>query len=91
MDTNSELKKIVKNLQERVEKLEKIVFSVYPNDELFEEAIKTIKAYDSVSADLLQRRLRIGYARAARMLDELEQGGYVGPGDGAKPREVLAK
>ena len=40
------------------------------------------------SASLLQRRLSIGYARAARLLDILEEKGYIGPGDGAKPREV---
>jgi len=40
------------------------------------------------SASFLQRRLRIGYARAARLLDILEERGLVGPGDGAKPREV---
>jgi S-DNA-T family DNA segregation ATPase FtsK/SpoIIIE len=40
---------------------------------------------------LLQRRLRLGYTRAARMMDLLEQRGYVGPGEGAKPREVLLK
>ncbi len=40
------------------------------------------------SASLLQRRLRVGYARAARLLDILEERGIIGPGDGAKPREV---
>jgi len=39
----------------------------------------------------LQRRLRIGYARAARLLDILEERGVVGPGEGAKPREVFSK
>lgn len=42
------------------------------------------------SASYLQRRLRIGYARAARLLDLLEEQGIIGPGDGAKPREVLS-
>ena len=41
------------------------------------------------SASLFQRRLRVGYARAARLLDLLEQEGTIGPGDGAKPREIL--
>ena len=41
------------------------------------------------SASLLQRRLRVGYARAARLIDMLEEGGVVGPGEGAKPREIL--
>ena len=60
-------------------------------DELFEEAVRTICQYDRASASLLQRRLRIGYARAARLLDELEMAGIVGPGDGSKPRDVLVK
>lgn len=61
------------------------------HDELFEEAIKVITQHDKASASLLQRRLSIGYARAARILDELEQSGVIGPGDGAKPRDVLYK
>ena len=46
---------------------------------------------DKASASLLQRKLSIGYARAARLLDELEQAGVVGHGDGAKPRDILIK
>lgn len=60
-------------------------------DELFEEAVRTVCQYDRASASLLQRRLRIGYARAARLLDELESSGIVGPGEGSKPRDVLVK
>jgi len=60
-------------------------------DELFEEAVRTICQYDRASASLLQRRLKIGYARAARLLDELESEGIVGVGDGSKPRDVLIK
>lgn len=60
-------------------------------DDLFEDAIRTVCQYDRASASLLQRRLRIGYARAARLLDELETAGIVGPGEGSKPRDVLVK
>lgn len=60
-------------------------------DDLFEDALRTVCQYDRASASLLQRRLRIGYARAARLLDELETAGIVGPGDGSKPRDVLVK
>lgn len=60
-------------------------------DDLFEEAVRTVCQYDRASASLLQRRLRVGYARAARILDELESAGIVGTGDGAKPRDVLVK
>lgn len=58
-------------------------------DDLFEEAVRTVCQYDRASASLLQRRLKVGYARAARIIDELEQAGVIGPGDGSKPREVL--
>lgn len=61
------------------------------SDELFEEAVRTVCQYDRASASLLQRRLRVGYARAARLLDELESAGVVGPGEGSKPRDVLVK
>ncbi len=60
-------------------------------DALFEEAVRTICQYDRASASLLQRRLKVGYARAARLLDELETSGIVGPGDGSKPRDVLVR
>lgn len=60
-------------------------------DELFEEAVRTVCQYDRASASLLQRRLSVGYARAARILDQLEQSGIVGPGEGSKPRDVLVR
>lgn len=58
------------------------------DDELFEAAKEEVFRAGKASASLLQRRLRIGYARAARLLDILEDQGIIGPGDGAKPREV---
>ncbi len=61
------------------------------HDELFEDAVRTVCQYDRASASLLQRRLSVGYARAARILDQLEQSGIVGPGEGAKPRDVLVR
>ncbi len=60
-------------------------------DQLFEEAVRTICQYDRASASLLQRRLKVGYARAARILDELEVAGIVGPGEGSTQRDVLVK
>jgi len=60
-------------------------------DDLFEEAVKVVCQYDRASASLLQRRLRVGYARAARLLDELEAAGVVGIADGSKARDVLVK
>jgi S-DNA-T family DNA segregation ATPase FtsK/SpoIIIE len=58
-------------------------------DELFEEAVRLICQYERASASLMQRRLSIGYARAARILDQLEAAEAVGPSEGAKAREVL--
>jgi S-DNA-T family DNA segregation ATPase FtsK/SpoIIIE len=58
-------------------------------DDLTMEAKEAVIKAGKASATLLQRRLRVGYARAARLLDILEEMGVVGPGDGAKPREVL--
>jgi len=60
-------------------------------DELFEQAARFCIESGRASASLLQRRLSIGYARAARILDQLEQHGIVSAGDGAKPRELLIK
>jgi S-DNA-T family DNA segregation ATPase FtsK/SpoIIIE len=57
-------------------------------DSLYQEAKREVILARRASASLLQRRLRIGYARAARLLDILEERGVVGPGQGAKPREV---
>lgn len=61
------------------------------SDTLLGEATDVIVRAGKASASLLQRRLRVGYARAARILDLLEQRGVVGPADGAKPREVLLR
>lgn len=60
-------------------------------DEFFAESLRTICQFDRASASLLQRRLKIGYNRAARILDQMERAGLIGPADGAKPREVLVK
>ncbi len=57
-------------------------------DELLPEATQIVRQAGKASASLLQRRLRVGYARAARLLDIMEDQGIVGPADGAKPREV---
>ena len=60
-------------------------------DTLFKEAVRVVCRYDRASASLLQRRLSIGYARAARILDQLERVGIVSPPEGSKPRDVLIK
>lgn len=61
------------------------------NDPVFAEAVRVICEYDKASASLLQRRLSIGYSRAARILDQLEAQGIVGRAEGSKPRDVLIK
>jgi len=61
------------------------------NDPLFEDVKRIILETKKASASFLQRRLRIGYSRAARLIDMLEEQGIVGPADGAKPREVYAQ
>ncbi|MFC1790144.1 DNA translocase FtsK [Patescibacteria group bacterium] len=62
---------------------------VEDHDDLFREAVEIICRFDRASASLLQRRLRVGYARAARIIDQLERAGVVSPADGSKPREIL--
>jgi DNA segregation ATPase FtsK/SpoIIIE, S-DNA-T family len=58
-------------------------------DDLFEDAVRMAVKYKKASASLMQRKLSVGYARAARILDQLERAGVVGPGQGAKPRDIL--
>jgi S-DNA-T family DNA segregation ATPase FtsK/SpoIIIE len=59
------------------------------DEELVEKCIEIIRQEKRASTSLLQRRLRLGYTRAARIVDILEQRGILGPGEGAKPREIL--
>lgn len=58
-------------------------------DELVDKAIEMARHYNKLSTSLLQRRMRIGYPRAARLMDELEDAGIVGPSDGSKSRDVI--
>ena len=60
-------------------------------DDLYEDAREVVVAAGKASASLLQRRLKVGYARAARLLDILEEKGVIGPGEGAKPRDAYVK
>lgn len=61
------------------------------DDDLYDAAVETVISAKKASASLLQRRLKVGYARAARLLDLMEERGVIGPGEGAKPREVYAE
>jgi S-DNA-T family DNA segregation ATPase FtsK/SpoIIIE len=59
------------------------------NDELFEDAVRLVLEFGKASTSLLQRRMRIGYGRAAHLIDLMERDGIVGPADGSRPREIL--
>ena len=59
------------------------------NDVMFDDAVRLVFEFGKASTSLLQRRLRIGYGRAAHLIDMMERDGLVGPADGSKPREIL--
>lgn len=94
------LKTEVAGLKIRIRRIENYLLSNFSDpaeyihdsnedDELLEEAKQTVRQYDRASASLIQRRLSIGYSRAARILDQLEAAKVVGPAEGSKPREVF--
>jgi DNA segregation ATPase FtsK/SpoIIIE, S-DNA-T family len=59
------------------------------DDAMYKDAVQCVIESGKASASLLQRRLRVGYARAARLIENMEEQGIIGPADGARPREVL--
>ena len=65
------------------------VVSEQSEDELYDEAVQIILRSKQASTSLLQRRLKVGYSRAARLLDDMEARGLIGPADGNKPRKIL--
>ena len=82
------IKTLVSNLKGQANK---VYISDEPkyNDELLAEAKKIVLESGKASASYLQRRLSIGYARSAYLIDQLEEQGIVGPADGTTPREIL--
>jgi S-DNA-T family DNA segregation ATPase FtsK/SpoIIIE len=60
-------------------------------DEMYDQAVAMVTETQQASISMIQRRLRVGYNRAARMVEQMERDGVVGPADGAKPREVYAR
>ena len=59
------------------------------NDDMFRDAVRVVVETHKASTSLLQRKLRVGYARAARIMEEMEEQGIIGPADGSRPRDVL--
>ncbi|MBQ6440713.1 MAG: DNA translocase FtsK [Mogibacterium sp.] len=80
-DYDEELKSAIENADKRSSK--------EPQDELTEDAIAFIFKSKQASVSMLQRRFRIGYNRAARIIDEIEEKGIIGPSDGSRPRQLL--
>ena len=66
-------------------------FDAGSGDDMYNDALRVVIESRKASTSLLQRRLRVGYARAARIIEEMEEQGVIGPADGARPREVLIK
>lgn len=64
-------------------------FDAGGGDDMYKDALRVVVESGKASTSLLQRRLRVGYARAARIIEEMEEQGVIGPADGARPREVL--
>jgi len=90
IDEDDELDSSLKNELEKIDKLGTTSTGAMAElDPVYQEAKMIVLETRKASASFLQRKLRIGYARAARILDMLEERGIVGPADGAKPREVF--
>jgi len=97
--SNNEVEKVVEYLQEQnMPNYDENILDVVQNtkqvsydegDDLLPEAIKLVVAEGVASISLLQRKLKIGYARAARLIDDMEERGVVGGYEGSKPRKVL--
>ncbi|MCC5909854.1 MAG: DNA translocase FtsK 4TM domain-containing protein [Clostridiaceae bacterium] len=99
--SEKEVERVVAFIKEQVEQpryeaeiIEKIDQSTIINsdeetDDLFDDALKIVVENQQASISMLQRRLRVGYNRAARLIDEMESKGIVGPHEGSKPRQVL--
>ena len=93
---NYQALKILEEGEKKLKKLNQIqaVIQAANEDEIepeFEEAARIIVAHQQGSASLLQRKLKIGYNKAGRLIDQLEEAKIIGPFDGSKAREVLIK
>ena len=82
----------IKQVEQEVlakEQEKEAVMGNFQDDEMFDTAVKMVLDMQHASVSVLQRRLRLGYARAARLIDMMEEKGIVGPFRGSKPREIL--
>ena len=76
--------------EEIVKQQEKVLtYANAEKDELFDQAVRVIIESNQASVSILQRRMRLGYTRAARLIDSMEQEGIVGPYQGSRPRKIL--
>lgn len=80
---------IHQQLQKPVSSLDSEEGGCDEDEDLIQQCIEVIRSEQKASVSLLQRRLRLGYGRAARIMDELENRGIVGPSNGAEPRDIL--
>ncbi len=76
--------------EEILKEQHKSVLSNGEKDDLYDEAVRVIMESNQASVSILQRRMRLGYTRAARIIDTMEQEGLIGPFEGSKPRRILA-
>lgn len=95
--SDQEVEKVVEYVisQQKAQYVEEMTPSVdqatnsEPEDELYNDAVDLVVEVGTASVSMIQRRFRVGYTRAARIIDEMEARGVVGPYEGSKPREVL--
>ncbi len=97
-----ELNQEIVDLKIRIKRIEEYILDNFnfsdPHDYIYdfelneiEDAIRLVAQFNTASASFLQRKMSIGYVKAARLLDKLEEKGIVGPAEGAKPRVILIK
>ncbi|MBU1488048.1 hypothetical protein KKH56_08405, partial [bacterium] len=103
----AEVKRVVKFIKDQAEEIEietlsenmiefpteeeEVVLEEGEKDPLFDDCLRLIVRHNKASTSMLQRYLKIGYNRAARIIDQLEEAGHIAKGEGAKPRKVLAR
>ncbi|MFA5769911.1 MAG: DNA translocase FtsK [Patescibacteria group bacterium] len=95
VDKQDKILKILDIIEQRLSIIE-LTLKIFNTPEMFEDddvkykkVVKSLKGLDKVSTAYLQRTFSIGYARSARLMERLEKDGFVGPAEGAKPRNVI--